>query len=135
VNTEAQQMIAAIERMYAAVGENDQEVLNEVLCQDFHAFENGVHMAGRELLDLMSKVYAEGKRYRWSVNSPQVEMQGSLGAVVYVNHGSVVEQAGSDPIPLSWLETVLLRREQTGWRIAFVHSTRIKLTQGESAGG
>jgi hypothetical protein len=88
-------------------------------------------MAGRELLDLMSKVYAEGKRYRWSVNSPQVEMQGSLGAVVYVNHGSVVERAGSDPIPLSWLETVLLRREETGWRIAFLHSTR---TKTESAG-
>jgi hypothetical protein len=32
MNTEAQQMIAAIERMYAAVGENDQDVLKEVLC-------------------------------------------------------------------------------------------------------
>jgi hypothetical protein len=81
-------------------------------------------MTGRELLEFMSKVYAEGKRYRWSVNSPQIEMEGSLGAVVYVNQGSVVEATGSDPIPLSWLETVLLRREATGWRIAFLHSTR-----------
>jgi hypothetical protein len=121
-------MVATIERMYAAVGDDDRVRLDEVLCQDFHAFENGVHMTGRELLDLMSRYYAEGKRYRWSVNSPQIEVQGTLGAVVYVNHGSLIEAPGADPTPLSWLETVLLRRQESGWRVAFLHSTRTKAT-------
>jgi len=115
--------------MMAAVGNDDRVSLDEILCQDFHAFENGVHMTGRELLELMSRYYAEGKRYRWSVNSPQIEVDGSLGVIVYVNHGSIVEGPGADPTPMSWLETVLLRRQESGWRVAFLHSTRTKAAQ------
>jgi hypothetical protein len=115
--------------MYEAVANDDQLRLHQLLCQDFHAFENGVHMSGRELLGLMSEYYVAGKRYKWSVNSPQVEVVGGLGAVVYVNHGSVAEAPGAEPTPLSWLETVLLRREESGWRIAFLHSTRTKVPQ------
>jgi hypothetical protein len=118
-------MVATIERMYAAVGRDDREGLNGVLTSDFHAFENGVAMSGSDLLKLMSQLYAGGKRYRWSVTSPQVEVQGNLGAVVYLNIGSVVEAPGAEPTALSWLETVLLRREASGWRVAFLHSTRV----------
>jgi ketosteroid isomerase-like protein len=122
-------MVATIERIFAALGANDHVRLNQLLCEDFHAFENGVHVTGRELLDLMSRYHAEGRRYRWSVNSPQVELQGNLGVVVYVNHGSITETAGADPIPMSWLETVLLRRQGSDWRVAFLHSTRAAQAQ------
>jgi ketosteroid isomerase-like protein len=86
-------------------------------------------MTGRELLDAMSRHYAKGRRYRWSVNAPQIEVEGDLGAVVYVNHGSIVEAPGQDPVPQSWLETVLLRHQDSGWRVAFLHSTRTTATQ------
>ena len=124
MNTEAQEMVTAIERVFAAIGDDDRARLNEALCEDFHAFENGVRMTGRDLLDLMSRYHAEGRRYRWSVNSPQIEVQGNLGVVVYVNHGSITEAPGSNPVPMSWLETVLLRRQESKWRLAFLHSTR-----------
>ena len=126
LNTDAKEMVATIERMYSAFGLDDRVHLDEVLSPDFHAFENGIHMTGRELLDLMSGCFAEGKRFRWSVTSPQVEVQGDLGAVVYLNVGAIVEAPASEPIPLSWLETVLLRRQESGWRVAFIHSTRTK---------
>jgi len=126
LNTDAEDMIGTIERLHAAVGDDDRARIDELLCRDFHAFENGVEMTGRELLDTMSRYYAMGKRYRWSVNAPQIEVQGNLGAVVYVNHGSIVEAPGVDPVPQSWLETVLLRRQDSGWRVAFLHSTRHK---------
>ena len=129
LDTDAHAMIATIERVFAAVREDDHARLDEDLCEDFHAFENGAHMTGRELLDLMRRYYAEGKRYRWSVNSPQIEVQGNLGVVVYVNHGSIVEAPGADPTPMSWLETVLLRRQDSRWRVAFLHSTRARAAQ------
>ena len=50
MNTESQDLVATIERMYAAVGADDQLRLTEVLCEDFHAFENGVAMSGRARL-------------------------------------------------------------------------------------
>jgi len=115
-------MIATIEQMFAALGDNDRVRLNELLCEDFHAFENGVRVTGRELLDLMSRFHAEGRRYQWSVNSPQAESQGDLGVLIYVNNGSISESGSSTP--MSWLETALLRRQPSGWRLAFLHSSR-----------
>jgi hypothetical protein len=124
MNDDAQDMIATIEGIFTALGDNDHVRLSELLCEDFHAFENGVQVTGRQLLDLMSSYHAEGRRYRWSVNSPQAQSQGNLGVLVYVNNGSITESPVSDPIPTSWLETALLRREAARWRLAFLHSTR-----------
>jgi len=124
MSAEAQDMVATIERAFVAIGNDDQPGLKEIFCEDFHAFENGISMTGRELFELMSKYHAQGRRYRWSVNSPQIEVQGNLGVVVYVNRGFISE-TGSDPTPMSWLETVLLRRQGFRWRLAFLHSTRV----------
>jgi hypothetical protein len=126
LSTDEQDIIRTLERVYAAVGDDDRASLDGLLCRDFHAFESGVHMTGRELLDLMSKYYAAGRRYRWSVTESQVEVQGGLGVIVYVNQGSIAEAPGAEPTPMSWLETALMRRDQSGWRMAFLHSTRTK---------
>jgi hypothetical protein len=126
VTSEEHALVAAIEQVQAALAANDRARLDELLCADFHAFENGVHMSGRELLEVMSGYCARGKRYRWSVSSPQVELQGTLGTVVYVNHGSIVEAPGASSVAQSWLESVVLRREGSAWRLAFLHSTRTK---------
>ena len=130
MNAEAREMIATIECVFAAIGDDDRVRLADILSEDFHAFENGVSFTGHELLDLMRRYYGEGRRYRWSVTSPQIELNGDLGVVIYVNRGSITEVPGSDPIPMSWLETVVLRRHESRWRLAFLHSTRIKAEGG-----
>jgi ketosteroid isomerase-like protein len=130
VRRDADDIIGTIERLQAAVGADDRACIDDLLCHDFHAFENGVPMSGRALLDAMSRHHAAGRRYRWSVDSPQVEVQGDLGAVVYVNHGAIVAAPGADPVPQSRLETVLLRRQGSRWRVAFLHSTRCKPAPG-----
>jgi hypothetical protein len=125
MRSDAQDLIATIERAFVAIGKDDQMLLREIFCEDFHAFENGVPVTGPEVFELMSRFHAQGKRYRWSVNSPQIEVQGNLGVVVYVNRGSISETPGSDPIPMSWVETAVLRRQESSWRLAFLHSTRM----------
>lgn len=130
MTSDAGDVVAAIEAMYAAMGENDRARLADALSEDFHAFESGVPMSGQTLLDLMGKWYAEGWRYRWSVTEPQVEVQGDLAAAVYVNVGSVAAQPGAAPMPVTWLETALLRRQSGQWRVAFLHSTRKAQVEG-----
>jgi hypothetical protein len=61
LNTEAQEIVATIERVFATLGEDDQVGLKEILCDDFHAFENGVRVTSRELLDLMSMISRRGQ--------------------------------------------------------------------------
>jgi hypothetical protein len=124
LNSEAHEVIATIERVQSALAANDRARLDELLCHDFHAFENGIHMSGQALLEVMSKYYAAGKRYKWSVSSPQVEVQGNLGVVIYVNHGSIVEAHDAKAVAQSWLESVVLRRRNSAWRLAFLHSSR-----------
>src|SRR4029079_9290097 len=102
LNTEAREMVATIERAFAALGDDDPVGREEVFCEDFHAFENGIRMTGRELVQLMSRYRAAGRRYRWSVDSPQIEVQGDLGVVVYENRGFIAE-AGAEAVPMSWL--------------------------------
>jgi hypothetical protein len=63
------------------------------------------------------------------VNLPEAQSQGNLGTLVYVNIGSITESVASDPFPMSWLETALLRRQPSGWRLAFLHSTRSAAVQ------
>ena len=130
MNAEAREMIATIERVFAALANDDHARLIDVLSEDFHAFENGASFTGLELLDLMRRYYREGRRYRWSVTSPQIELDGNLGVVVYVNRGSIAEAPDAEPIPMTWLETVVLRRQEFGWRLAFLHSTRTKAQSG-----
>ena len=125
MSARTQDLVETIERAFGAIGEDDQMALKEIFSEDFYAFENGISMTGPELFELMSRYRAQGRRYQWSVNSPQIEVQGSLGVVVYVNRGFIIETPGSDPIPMSWLETVVLRRQESRWRLAFLHSTRI----------
>lgn len=126
MNSEAQALVEAIEQVQTALAVNDRARLDDLLCSDFHAFENGVRMSGHQLLELMAGYYACGKRYCWSVTSPRVELQGTLGTVVYVNHGSIVEALGSGAVAQSWLESVVLRREGSIWRLASLHSTRVQ---------
>ena len=125
MSAEAQDVVAATERAFVAIGNDDKMLHKESFCEDFHAFENGISMTGAELFELMSRFRAQGRRYQWSVDSPQIEVQGTLGVVMYLNRGSVTETPGSDPTPMSWLETVLLRRQESKWRLAFLHSTRM----------
>ena len=47
MHADAQDMIATIEAIFAALGDNDRVRLNALLCEDFHAFENGVRVTGR----------------------------------------------------------------------------------------
>ena len=48
MNADARDMIATIERVFVALGDNDHAGLDGLLCEDFHAFENGVRVTGRE---------------------------------------------------------------------------------------
>ena len=125
MGTDLQDLVATIERAFAVLGSPDQPRREDVFCEDFHAFENGVSMTGAELFELMRAAHAQGRRYRWSVESPRVEAEGKLALVRYVNRGAITERPGADPMPMAWLESVLLRRRASGWRIAFLHSTRM----------
>ena len=132
MTTVQEQIANTVRQMYEAVGNDDRRSLGRLLCPDFHAFENGRRMSGGAMLDLMSKFHAQGQRFRWSVTEEEVQPQGNLAVIAYVNRGSITQAPGAEPVPLAWLETAVLRKEDQSWRVAFLHSNRMERVQASA---
>jgi ketosteroid isomerase-like protein len=117
------QVTEAVRSMFAALSAEDIPKLRSLIAPDFYAFEAGGRITGDALIDLMKKAHAAGKVYVWTVNEPEVHIDGSMAWVTYINRGSIKD--ASEIKNVSWLESAILRKEGGNWRIQFFHSTRM----------
>jgi ketosteroid isomerase-like protein len=113
----------AVRSMFAALAAEDIPKLRAIIAPDFYAFEAGGRVTGDALIDLMKKAHAAGKVYVWTVNEPEVHIDGDTAWVTYLNRGSVTDTSGKKDV--SWLESMVLRKDKSSWRIQFLHSTRM----------
>jgi ketosteroid isomerase-like protein len=109
--------------MFAAAAADDLARFRAVTTPDFYAFDGGGRFIGDALMDLIKSAHAAGKVYVWTVNEPEVRIQGDVAWITYVNRGSIKDASGTKD--LSWLESAVLRKENGTWRIQFFHSTRV----------
>ena len=117
------QVTEVVRSMFAALSAEDIPKLRSLIAPDFYAFETGGRVTGDELIELMKKAHAAGKVYSWTVNEPEVHIDGSMAWVTYINRGSIKD--ASETKNVSWLESIILRKEEGHWRIQFLHSTRM----------
>ena len=117
------QVTEAVRSMFAALAAEDIPKLRSLIAPNFYAFEAGGRITGDALIDLMKKAHAAGKVYVWTVNEPEVHIDGSMAWVTYINRGSIKD--ASETKNVSWLESVILRKEEGHWCIQFFHSTRM----------
>jgi ketosteroid isomerase-like protein len=118
------QVTEAVRSMFAALSAEDIPKLRAVIAPDFYAFEARGRITGDALIDVMKKAHAAGKVYVWTVNEPEVHIDGSMAWVTYINRGSIKD--ASETKNVSWLESAVLRKgKDSSWRIQFFHSTRV----------
>src|SRR5689334_21173277 len=82
-------VVGAIRSMFAALAAEDVPKLQAVIAPDFYAFEAGGRITGDGLIDLIRKAHAAGKVYAWTVNEPEVHIDGGMAWVTYINRGSI----------------------------------------------
>ena len=111
------QVTEAVRNMFAALSTEDIPKLRAVIDADFYAFEAGGRITGDALIDLIKKAHAAGKVYVWTVNEPEVHIEGNMAWVTYINRGSIKD--ASETKNVSWLESAVLRKEKNNWRIQF----------------
>src|SRR3954463_15846070 len=104
-------VIEAVRSMFAALAADDFPKLRAVIAPDFYAFEAGGRITADALIDLMKKAHAAGKVYVWTVNEPEVHIDGGVAWVTYVNRGSIKDASGTKDV--SWLESAVLRKEKS----------------------
>jgi hypothetical protein len=118
------QIVAAVERMFAALRADDLLAFGQVAASGFYAYDGGARFTGPALIDLIRKLHLQGTRIEWSVTEPQVHLACRIAWMTYVNQGSVEDAAGRQPA--TWLESAVLEYTDGGWRIDFLHSSRLK---------
>src|SRR6202008_2203423 len=93
----------AARSMFAALSAEEILKLRSVIGPNFYAFEAGGRITGDALIDLMKKAHAAGKVYVWTVNEPEVHIDGSMAWITYVNRGSIKDKSGTKDV--TWLES------------------------------
>jgi ketosteroid isomerase-like protein len=116
-------VLVTMRSMFAALAAEDIPKLRAIIAPDFYAFEAGGRITGDALIDLMKKAHAAGKIYVWTVNEPEVHIDGGMAWITYLNRGSIKDS--SETKNVSWLESAILGKEEGNWRIQFLHSTRL----------
>lgn len=115
--------VEAVRQMFVALTNDDADLFKSVTSADFYSFDVGKRFDADELLQVIKNAHAAGRTYVWKVTDPEVHVDGNTALVTYINRGSIKDASGVKE--LSWLESAVLRREKSAWRIHFFHSTRV----------
>jgi hypothetical protein len=116
-------IVESLGSMYSALAADDFAAFRKVTSADFYAFELGKRLTGDELMGLIKKAHDSGKVYMWQVTEPQIHIDGLVAWVTYTNRGSIQDSSGKKDV--SWLESAILYNADGGWRVQFLHSTRV----------
>ena len=113
---------AAVHAFYDALRKEDRAGYRQVTTQSFYSFDVGRRYAGLELMDVVRDARARGVQLNWSVGPIDTHVGCGMAWAAWENIGS----AGIPPqvVPVRWLESAALVRQNGVWRIDFFHSTR-----------
>ena len=116
-------VVATMEAMYVAATNDDLSKFHAVAARKFYAYDNGKRFDGDALMELIKSLHAAGKIFVWRVTQAEVQVHGDMAWITYVNEGSV--QDASSKKDMAWLESAVLKKYKSKWRIEFFHSTRV----------
>jgi hypothetical protein len=120
---EQTKIVDAVKTIFVAAKADDLEKFHSVIAPGFYLYDNGARFNGDAIMTLMKSVHVAGEVLDWNVTEPDVHITGNTAWIAYVNKGSVT--AASKTLPLSWLESAFLERQDGTWKIVFMHSTQV----------
>lgn len=111
----------AVRSFFDALAKDDHAAFQRTVTADFYAFELGKRMTANELFQLVAGSHKSGRVINWSIGPVAARRDCNLAWAAWDNIGS----AGVPPkiLPRRWMESAVLRRSPTGWRLEFLHST------------
>ena len=116
----------AVHSFFAALAKDDP-TFERTVTKDFYAFELGKVINAAELFKLVEASHRAGRVINWGIGPMTVRVDCEAALATWDNRGS----AGVPPniLPRRWLESAMLRRSPSGWRLEFLHSTVVSDTK------
>ena len=114
---------ASVRALFAALAKDDRAAYERATTRDFWTFDAGQRMSATELFDLVEGAHRKGRVINWSIGPVAVRGGCDMAWAAWENVGAA-GTAGA-MVPRRWLESAVLRRSTTGWRVEFLHSTSV----------
>ena len=113
----------SIQSFYDALAKDDRPAFERSVTRDFQAFEQGERYTADTLFKAIEDSHRSGRLINWKISAVTVHVDCDTALATWDNRGS----AGVPPkiTPRNWLESAMMRRSPTGWRMEFLHSTVI----------
>ena len=121
--TQEQEVINTLSMVFTAAATDDTAKFDSVIAPGFYIFDGGLRFNGDTIMAFIKAQHASGKHYEWNVTEPDVHISDDTAWIAYVNKGSITAASGTTQ--LKWLESAFLQRQAGGWKIVFMHSTRV----------
>jgi hypothetical protein len=118
------QIVDAVSTIFDALRTEDVKKFDSVIAPGFYMFDGGARFSGNAIIDLIKAQDAAGKRYEWNVTEPDVHISGKIVWIAYVNGGSITDASGTTK--QTWMESAFPQKQAGIWKIAFMHSTRVR---------
>jgi ketosteroid isomerase-like protein len=130
LTSDQKQVVDTVSTIFTAARADDVAKFDSVIAPGFYIFDGGARFNGDTIMALIKAQHAAGKRYEWNVTEPDVHINGNTAWIAYVNQGSISDASGT--VNQNWLESAFLEKQAGGWKIVFMHSTRVPPpTQGK----
>lgn len=114
-------VVRTMRAMYATMVAADERPFLGLFTPDAYLFDGGKRFTPPQIRAAILKMAGAGKRFTWSVVSPDVHIECRTARIALVNQGSVT--VGRDTTPRTWLESADLVWNGSAWQLAFFHST------------
>lgn len=117
------EVVQTVQALFNALKAGNDAQFTSLLSPDFYIFDGGKRFNAQGILLLLKGQRAAGTSHNWNVTEPDVHVIGNTAWVAYVNKGSITDSSGTKG--QEWLESAFLENQGAGWKIAFMHSTRV----------
>jgi hypothetical protein len=123
IENDRSEVVEAVRTFFTALEAGNNTQFMAVVTPHFYSFEGGTRFSGQEIFSFIRAQHAAGRSYRWNVTEADVHVMGNNAWIAYLNKGSISDSSGT--IDQKWLESAFFEKQPDGWKIAFLHSTRV----------
>ncbi|MCR9292955.1 MAG: nuclear transport factor 2 family protein [bacterium] len=112
-----------VKELFAAMSKHDGKAMRETSTEDFQLLEHGEDWTMQELVDA---VQPKGNPYERKNFFCQIRarQQGDVAWVSYWNKAEIRREGELRTVV--WLESAVMVRQDDGWKIQLLHSTRVE---------
>jgi len=118
---EARAVETVVRGFYAEMAAGRDAAAARLTTPGFYAYE-GKRLTAPELFQTLADSRARGVVLQWNLGPMDVHLSCDMAWAAWENHGAA--GAAGEMKPVTWLESVALRRQDGAWRIDFLHAHR-----------